>query len=143
VDRAAENRDTTALQDAFSGPLVIGEEATSKGSAVQEHLRDARLAFTVDPIDGTLKLRERAPGLRHRGSGRNAKGDHGQRHPQPHQRRRGHRGAGSGRLDPRARRSRHGPAPADPRPVPRMTGVAIWRYFSEPLRSRIAARLPP
>ncbi len=54
ADVAAEKRITAALQQAFPGALVLGEEAVSEhGEGLLDALGDASLAFVVDPVDGT------------------------------------------------------------------------------------------
>ncbi len=53
ADREAEVRITEALQRAYPGALVLGEEATSSDDTVEERFRAADHAFTVDPLDGT------------------------------------------------------------------------------------------
>ncbi len=53
ADEAAEHMITQGLTRLFPGCLVVGEEATSRDSALLHKLAYADLAFTVDPIDGT------------------------------------------------------------------------------------------
>lgn len=53
ADEGAERLITAALQKAFPGCAVIGEEAASKDPAVLDQLGEAELAFIVDPVDGT------------------------------------------------------------------------------------------
>jgi fructose-1,6-bisphosphatase/inositol monophosphatase family enzyme len=142
ADEAAERRIMADLLNAFPGAVVIGEEASSKDPTAQEQLRSARLAFTVDPIDGTLNFVSGLPvfgtmaAVVMRGeiiasvihdpiSGENAVAVRG-------------KGAWIKAADG-VQRALH---VTDPVPVSRMTGMASWRYFSEPLRSHIAAQLP-
>jgi fructose-1,6-bisphosphatase/inositol monophosphatase family enzyme len=53
ADEAAERAISAQLRASFPGALIVGEEATSAEPALLERLRDAPLAFVVDPIDGT------------------------------------------------------------------------------------------
>jgi fructose-1,6-bisphosphatase/inositol monophosphatase family enzyme len=53
ADREAEVRITEALQRAYPGALVLGEEATAADEALEDRFRKADHAFTVDPVDGT------------------------------------------------------------------------------------------
>jgi fructose-1,6-bisphosphatase/inositol monophosphatase family enzyme len=53
ADREAEVRITEALQRAYPGALVLGEEATASDDHLEEQFRRADHAFTVDPVDGT------------------------------------------------------------------------------------------
>lgn len=56
ADEAAERHITAALQAAFPGCLVVGEEATAADPALLARLQDAELAFVVDPVDGTANF---------------------------------------------------------------------------------------
>ncbi len=53
ADEAAEVMITAGLRALFPGCLVVGEEATAANPALLAELPGARLAFVVDPIDGT------------------------------------------------------------------------------------------
>jgi fructose-1,6-bisphosphatase/inositol monophosphatase family enzyme len=53
ADEAAERVISDRLRAAFSGCIIVGEEATAKDAALLEGIADAELAFIVDPIDGT------------------------------------------------------------------------------------------
>ena len=53
ADREAEVRLTAALDAAYPGALVLGEEATATDDTLVDRFRDADHAFTVDPVDGT------------------------------------------------------------------------------------------
>lgn len=53
ADEAAERHIAAALSRRFPGCVVVGEEATSADPSLLGRLRDAGLAFVVDPIDGT------------------------------------------------------------------------------------------
>lgn len=53
ADREAEERLRAALQAAYPGVLVVGEEAASADPRLLDRLAGAGHAFTVDPVDGT------------------------------------------------------------------------------------------
>jgi fructose-1,6-bisphosphatase/inositol monophosphatase family enzyme len=53
ADEAAERVITAGLHTLFPGCAVVGEEAASADMSLLERLRDAELAFVVDPVDGT------------------------------------------------------------------------------------------
>ena len=53
ADEAAERLIAARLRDSFPDALIIGEEAASADPSVLDRLGDAKLAFVVDPIDGT------------------------------------------------------------------------------------------
>jgi fructose-1,6-bisphosphatase/inositol monophosphatase family enzyme len=56
ADEAAERFITAALRRRFPGCLVVGEEAATADPALLDGLRDAELAFVVDPVDGTANF---------------------------------------------------------------------------------------
>ena len=53
ADTAAEAMITRALNMAFPGALVIGEEAVSADPTLLDKIADAPLCFIIDPVDGT------------------------------------------------------------------------------------------
>jgi fructose-1,6-bisphosphatase/inositol monophosphatase family enzyme len=53
ADEAAERAISAALRDAWPGALIVGEEASAADPSLPGRLAEAKLAFTVDPIDGT------------------------------------------------------------------------------------------
>jgi fructose-1,6-bisphosphatase/inositol monophosphatase family enzyme len=53
ADREAEVLITRALQEAYPGAVVLGEEAAAADASVQDRYAAAHHAFTVDPVDGT------------------------------------------------------------------------------------------
>jgi fructose-1,6-bisphosphatase/inositol monophosphatase family enzyme len=53
ADEVAEQIISTALQRAFPGAAIIGEEATVRNPGELGQIATAELAFVVDPIDGT------------------------------------------------------------------------------------------
>jgi fructose-1,6-bisphosphatase/inositol monophosphatase family enzyme len=53
ADEAAEAMITQGLTRLFPGCLVVGEEAAARDPSLLLRLKDADLAFVVDPVDGT------------------------------------------------------------------------------------------
>lgn len=53
ADIAAEAMITRALNIAFPGALVVGEEATAADPSLLAQIEGAPLAFIIDPVDGT------------------------------------------------------------------------------------------
>jgi myo-inositol-1(or 4)-monophosphatase len=56
ADLSAERAITEALLARFPGALVVGEEAAEADTSVIAGLRDAPLAFVIDPVDGTFNF---------------------------------------------------------------------------------------
>ena len=56
ADELAERHITAGLLARFPGCLVVGEEATATDRALPSRMRDAELAFVVDPVDGTANF---------------------------------------------------------------------------------------
>jgi len=56
ADEAAERMITAGLEKRFPGSVVVGEESTSADMTRLRLLRDADLAFVVDPVDGTANF---------------------------------------------------------------------------------------
>lgn len=61
ADEAAEAVIGAALQAAFPGALIVGEEGTHRDPALLQALPSAELAFLVDPIDGTRNFASNLP----------------------------------------------------------------------------------
>lgn len=138
ADLNAERVITKALRERYPDALVIGEEACSENPALLEGLGDARLAFVIDPVDGTYNFASDVPlfgvmlsvvvdgetvaGIIHDPVGKDWLI--------------GMRGAGSHirRTDNSLDKVRV----ADPVPVSEMTGAISWPYLPEPERSRLA-----
>lgn len=53
ADREAEVLITAELRAAYPDAVILGEEAHSANSAIMVEYRQAKHAFTVDPVDGT------------------------------------------------------------------------------------------
>ncbi|MDI3306978.1 MAG: inositol monophosphatase family protein [Acetobacteraceae bacterium] len=142
ADEAAERMIAAGLAARFPGCLVVGEEAAAADPGLLDGLAGADLAFVVDPVDGTANFAAGLPlfgcmaaavvrgevvaGWIHdpmgddtamalRGEGAWIEGASGQR------------------TDLRV---------AAPVPVGRMLGSISWSWLAEPLRSRVASRLP-
>jgi len=61
ADIKAEAMITRALQIAFPSALVIGEEAVAAKPDLLEGIKDAQLAFLIDPVDGTWNFAHGLP----------------------------------------------------------------------------------
>lgn len=61
ADTRAEAMITRALQIAFPSALVIGEEAVAAKPAALAGIKDAQLAFVIDPVDGTWNFAHGLP----------------------------------------------------------------------------------
>ncbi|MEP2920544.1 MAG: inositol monophosphatase [Sulfitobacter sp.] len=61
ADTRAEAMITRALQIAFPSALVIGEEAVAEKPAALAGIKDAQLAFVIDPVDGTWNFAHGLP----------------------------------------------------------------------------------
>jgi fructose-1,6-bisphosphatase/inositol monophosphatase family enzyme len=53
ADLAAEDAITKALSQDFPEALIVGEEAVAADAAALDALPEAKLAFVIDPVDGT------------------------------------------------------------------------------------------
>ncbi|KXF77484.1 inositol monophosphatase [Paramesorhizobium deserti] len=138
ADVNAERVITKALRERYPDAVVIGEEACSENPAILEGLGDARLAFVIDPVDGTYNFASDVPlfgvmlsvvvngetvaGIIHDPVGKDWLI--------------GMRGAGSHIRRPD--NSLDKVRVADPVPVSGMTGSISWPYLPEPERSRLA-----
>jgi len=138
ADVNAERFITKALRERYLDAVVIGEEACSENPALLEGLGDARLAFVIDPVDGTYNFASDVPlfgvmlsivvngetvaGIIHDPVGKDWLI--------------GMRGAGSHIRRPD--NSLDKVRVADPVPVSGMTGAISWPYLPEPERSRLA-----
>lgn len=142
ADEGAERAIAAGLASRFPGCLVVGEEAAAANPALLARLGDADLAFVVDPVDGTANF---AAGLPLFGCMAAAilRGEvvAGWIHdPLGDDTAVAVRGEGawieasdSGQQALRV---------APPTPLERMVGDVSWTYLPEPLRTRVASRLP-
>lgn len=56
ADLLAEKRITARLREHFPDALIVGEEACETNPGLIGALADARLAFVIDPVDGTFNF---------------------------------------------------------------------------------------
>lgn len=142
ADEAAEAALTRGLQRHFPGCAVVGEEATTRDPTLLAQVSEAGLCFVVDPIDGTFNF---ASGLPLFGvivavveQGRTT----GAVIHDPVGRDTALARAGQGAW----LRSTDGTTAAlrvsGGKPLAEMGGTLSWKYFEEPLRSRVCTRLP-
>ncbi|RBM07143.1 inositol monophosphatase family protein [Novacetimonas cocois] len=61
ADEAAERVITHALRDLYPDALIVGEEAVAADPSLLSGLGKARLAFVIDPIDGTANYAAGVP----------------------------------------------------------------------------------
>lgn len=142
ADEAAERVIADGLAARFPGCLVVGEEGAAADPALLGRLADADLAFVVDPVDGTANF---AAGLPLFGCMAAAilRGEvvAGWIHdPLGDDTAIAVRGEGAWIETPNGAQ-----APlrvAEAAPLERMVGDLSWTYLTEPLRTRVASRLP-
>lgn len=142
ADEAAERAIVARLIARFPGCVVVGEEGSGDdGAAACARLADAALAFTVDPIDGTLNF---AAGLPLFGV-MAAAVVHGEvvaaviHDPVGDDTALAVRGEGAWLHDARGESDLR---VAPPVPVAEMTGAAGWRHLPQPARGVVAGNLP-
>lgn len=143
ADEEAERVIAAGLRARFPGCLVVGEEGAAADPDLLGRLADADLAFVVDPVDGTANF---ASGLPLFGSMVAAvlKGEvvAGWIHdPLGDDTAVALRGEGAWIESP-AGGGRSPLRVASPAPLGRMLGDLSWTYLPEPLRGRVASRLP-
>ena len=142
ADETAEARLTESLTRLFPGCAVVGEEATAADESVLGRLATHDLAFTVDPVDGTLNF---AAGLPLFGvmvaavvTGEVAAAViH-----DPVKDEAALALTGQGAWLEAADGSRSGLHVAEPAPVETMTALISWRFMPEPQRSLVCRNLP-
>lgn len=142
ADEAAERAICADLAKAFPAAALIGEEGVSADPRLVEALADADLAFVIDPVDGTLNYASGLPVFATMAAAI-VKGEvvacviHDPVLDDSAMARRGE-GAWMQHADGR----RDALRAAASAPLPAMTGMVSWRYFPEPLRSRLPSRFP-
>jgi fructose-1,6-bisphosphatase/inositol monophosphatase family enzyme len=140
ADEAAERTITDALRRRYPDALIVGEEATAADPSLLLRLREAKLAFVVDPIDGTFNYQAGVPLF---GSMVAAVEDGeitaGVIHDPVVADSACALAGGGAWLDGATGRRPLRVAPAEP--VGRMIGTASWMYLREPERSRVVAGL--
>ncbi|QLP96909.1 MAG: inositol monophosphatase [Rhodoblastus sp.] len=142
ADEAAERFIAAALTQAFAGCAIVGEEAAARDPGLVAALGEAELAFVVDPVDGTLNFASDLPMFAVMAAAV-VKGETAAaviHDPVLDDSALALRGGGAWleRADGSRRDLRVGPA----RAPAQMNGMAGWRYFPEPARSRIPAAFP-
>lgn len=143
ADEAAERIIEAGLTRLFPGCAVVGEEAAAADASVLERLRDAELAFVVDPVDGTANF---AAGLPLFGCMAAAvvKGEvvaawiHD---PLGDDTAIALRGEGAWIADPEGR-AMTDLRVAAPVPLGQMVGALSWSYLPAALRGQVTARFP-
>ena len=143
ADEAAERIIEAGLTRMFPGCAVVGEEAAAADASVLERLRDAELAFVVDPVDGTANF---AAGLPLFGCMAAAvvKGEvvaawiHD---PLGDDTAIALRGEGAWIADPEGR-AMTDLRVAAPVPLGQMVGALSWSYLPAALRGQVTARFP-
>ena len=138
ADVNAERVITKALLERYPNALVVGEEACAAEPSLLSGLKEAELAFVLDPVDGTFNFASGVPlfgvmlgvivkGETVAGIIHDPVGDDWLI---------GLKGGGS-----HIRRADGGLSAvrvADPVPVSEMTGAVSWSFLAEPERSRLA-----
>ncbi|MBL6077626.1 inositol monophosphatase family protein [Belnapia sp. T18] len=142
ADEAAERVITAGLQARFPGCVVVGEEATAADPSVLGRLAGADLAFVVDPVDGTANFAAGLPvfGCMAAAIIRGEIAASWIHDPLGDDTAMALRGEGAWIEAPDGHR-----APlrvAAPVPLGRMVAGVSWSYMPEPLKSRVASRLP-
>lgn len=142
ADEGAERVIAAGLTSRFPGCLVVGEEAAAADPGLLGRLADADLAFVVDPVDGTANF---AAGLPLFGcmaaAVRRGEVVAGWIHdPLGDDTAVALRGEGAWIEAPDGRETPL--RVAAPAPLEQMLGDLSWTYLPEPLRTRVASRLP-
>jgi len=145
ADEAAEVMITAGLRRLFPDCLVVGEEATAADPALLDKLPSARLAFVVDPIDGTANYCAGLPlfgvmaaavvdGVVVAGAIHDPVGDDTAI---------ALRGQGAWMVSPGGARvpMRVPMRVAAPVPPAEMTGAISWRFMKEPVRSAVTRNM--
>ncbi len=142
ADEAAERVITAGLQARFPGCVVVGEEATAADPSVLGRLAGADLAFVVDPIDGTANFAAGLPvfGCMAAAIIRGEIVASWIHDPLGDDTAMALRGEGAWIEAPDGHRAAL--RVAAPAPVARMVAGVSWGYMPEPLKSRVASRLP-
>ncbi|MEN0074242.1 MAG: inositol monophosphatase family protein [Paracraurococcus sp.] len=142
ADEAAERVITAGLAARFPGCVVVGEEACAADPALLGRLAGADLAFVVDPVDGTANFAAGLPlfGCMAAAVVRGEIVAAWIHDPLGDDTAVALRGEGAwiefpdgARTDLRV---------AAPAPLEQMVASVSWTYLAEPLRRRVAARLP-
>ncbi|MBP0462915.1 inositol monophosphatase [Roseomonas sp. PWR1] len=143
ADEAAERIIEAGLARMFPGCVVVGEEAAAADPAVIDRLAGADLAFVVDPVDGTANFASGTPlfGCMAAAVVRGEVVAGWIHDPLGDDTAIALRGEGAWIADGEGRHMADLRVAA-PVPVERMVAAISWTYLKEPLRSRVASRLP-
>lgn len=143
ADEAAERIIEAGLARLFPGCVVVGEEAAAADPAVIDRLAGADLAFVVDPVDGTANFAAGTPlfGCMAAAVVRGEVVAGWIHDPLGDDTAIALRGEGAWIADGEGRHMADLRVAA-PAPVERMVAAISWTYLKEPLRSRVASRLP-
>jgi fructose-1,6-bisphosphatase/inositol monophosphatase family enzyme len=143
ADEAAERVIEAGLARLFPGCVVVGEEAAAADPAVLERLGGADLAFVVDPVDGTANFAAGVPlfGCMAAAVVRGEVVAGWIHDPLGDDTAIALRGEGAWIADGEGRHMADLRVAA-PAPLERMVGAISWSYLPEPLRGRVASRLP-
>lgn len=143
ADELAEQAIAAALQQAFPGCLVVGEEGCSADPALADRLATEELSFVVDPVDGTANFAAGMPlfGCMAAAFLRGEVVAAWIHDPTGDDTLMAARGEGAWLAG--ADGSRSAPLRVAPAvPVAEMVGCVSYGYLAEPLKSHVASRLP-
>ncbi len=137
ADEAAERRIQAALEKAFPGCAIVGEEAASADPSILARLKGADLAFVIDPVDGTANFAAGMPlfGCMAAAVVRGEVAMSVIHDPLGDDSAIAVRGGGAFTLAADGRETALRVAEAVP--VAEMNGCASWRYLAQPLRARV------
>jgi fructose-1,6-bisphosphatase/inositol monophosphatase family enzyme len=142
ADEAAERRITASLIAAWPGAVVVGEEAAAADKELLDHLREAELAFVVDPLDGTFNYAAGVPLFAVMAAAvvRGEVAMAAIHDPMGDDTAIAVRGEGAWIEDPSGQRTDlHVAAPA---PLHEMTAVVSWQFLPDPWRGQVCMALP-
>jgi fructose-1,6-bisphosphatase/inositol monophosphatase family enzyme len=142
ADEAAERVIAAGLEARFPGCVVVGEEASAADPAILGRLPEAELAFVVDPVDGTANFAAGLPlfGCMAAALMRGEVVAAWIHDPLGDDTAIALRGEGA--WIETAEDARRDMRVATSAPVGRMVGTVSWGFMPEPLKSRVASRLP-
>ena len=143
ADECAERVIAEALAARFPGCVVVGEEGCSADPSLAGQLGSAELAFVVDPVDGTANFAAGMPlfGCMAAAFLRGEVVAAWIHDPTGEDTLVAARGEGAWLAGADGSRS-EALRVAQPAPVSAMVGCVSYGYLAEPLKSRVAARLP-
>lgn len=143
ADEAAERVIEAGLRRLFPACAIVGEEAAAADERVLDRLAGADLAFVVDPVDGTANFAAGTPlfGCMAAAVLRGEVVAAWIHDPLGDDTAMALRGEGAWIADGQGRHMADLRVAA-PAPVGEMVAAISWTYLKEPLRSRVAARLP-